>query len=104
MARKAIASRKRLKDAPPAAESVIEAALVDKLFPLLRDGPAVCEGLIGEPRSYSTLYRWAVHGSHGVKLKTMYSGRELLCTRRWLLDYWDALQQALGEERNYGYA
>lgn len=64
-----------------------------RLFALLRHGPTVCEELCGRRVHRATLLRWALAGSHGVKLRTVSVGRARHTSREWLLSFWTALSE-----------
>lgn len=67
-----------------------------RLFALLKNGPAVTEELCGRRVHRATLLRWAIAGSHGIRLKTVSIGRCRHTSREWLLSFW----AALGEVRD----
>ena len=65
----------------------------DQLFPL-REGGAVVESLTGRSPDSSAIHRWASRGIAGEKLKTITVGRRRFTTRRWLLDWFAAVDHA----------
>lgn len=66
----------------------------DRLFRLV-DGPAVVEELTGRRPHATALHRWARKGISGVCLQTVTVGRRRYSTRRWLLDWFAAVDQTL---------
>ena len=76
--------------------------LRDRLFPLV-DGPAVVEELTGSRPHATALHRWARTGISGARLQTVTVGRRRFSTRRWLLDWFAAVDRqnrlAPGEQR-----
>ena len=60
----------------------------DKPFPLLKDGPAVCEELLDFRPDKSCLHRWVAKGVGSVKLEVLQAGRARFSTRRMLLQFW----------------
>lgn len=65
----------------------------DQLFALL-DGTAVVEELTGKRPHNTALHRWAKRGIAGVCLQTITVGRRRFTTRRWLLDWFAAVDGA----------
>jgi len=77
--------------------SVVPEDKRDQLFKLLEDGPMVVEELTGEPTHRSKLHRMEAKGSHGVRLQTVTVGRSRFSTRRWLLEFFAAVDVARRE-------
>ena len=65
----------------------------DQLFPL-REGSAVVASLTGRSPDSSAIHRWASRGIAGQKLQTITVGRRRYTTRRWLLDWFVAVDSA----------
>lgn len=96
-ARRAPDSRREASSAVPDSASPLAAVPAEsrtRLFPLLRLGPTVVEELCGKRPHKLTLLRWAVAGSHGVKLRTTSVGRARYSSRAWLVEFWNAVDEA----------
>ena len=66
----------------------------DRLF-ALRDGAAVVEELTGKRPHDTALHRWSTKGIAGACLQTVTVGRRRFSTRRWLLNWFATVDQAL---------
>ena len=72
----------------------------DKLFKMLKDGPAVLHELTGNRQHRSCLHRWESKGIAGVRLQTVTVGRTRFTSRRMLLNFFaetDAARRARKE-------
>lgn len=66
----------------------------DKLFKLMKDGPAAVEELTGHRPHKGALYRWAAKGVVGVNLETVSVGRTRFTSRRMLLTFFAETEAA----------
>jgi len=74
-------------------------ALRDRLVSLDR-GPSVVDELTGDKPHKSAIYRWARDGLAGRQLRTVTVGKRRYTTRRWLLEWFcavDAARRSQGE-------
>ena len=74
--------------------SVLPESEHDRLFPLMAEGPVIVEKLAGRRPHRSLLWRHAMKGVVGVRLKTVSVGRTLMSTPRWLCEHWAAVDRA----------
>ncbi|MCB9882223.1 MAG: DUF1580 domain-containing protein [Planctomycetes bacterium] len=68
----------------------------DQLFKLLA-GSSIVEELTGNRPHRSALHRWASKGVAGVRLQTVCVGRCRYTTRRWLIEFFAAVDLARRE-------
>jgi predicted RNase H-like nuclease len=71
----------------------LDEAMRDRLFPLT-DGPTIVEELTGRRLHDTALHRWAKRGIAGLRLQTITVGRRRYSTRRWLLNWCAAVDEA----------
>lgn len=76
--------------------AAVDVGALDALFPLQR-GTTVVEELTGLSPGRSALHRWRAEGIAGVKLQTVTVGRVQMTTRRWLIEWFAAVDAARGE-------
>ena len=74
--------------------SVLPESEHDRLFPLMADGAAVYAKLTGRRPHRSLLWRHAIKGIAGVKLRTVRVGRTFMSTPRWVVEHWTAVDAA----------
>ena len=67
---------------------------LDRLFPALKDGPAVVERLCGHRPHKSTIWRYIAKGQYGVRLKTLFVSGTAYTSERWLLEFFAAVAEA----------
>ena len=83
--------------APPAPAGYVNPELpyLDVLFTLHGECPKVVSKLRGgRPPDHSCVYRWSTRGQEGFRLRTLLASNRRLTCRRWLYDYWAAIEQA----------
>lgn len=74
--------------------SAVPEDLRDRLFPLLLTGPVVVAELTGRRAERGALHRWAKRGIRGVCLRTVTVGLSRHSTRRWLIEFFAAVDEA----------
>lgn len=62
--------------------------------PLLAEGPALCQHLVGIRPHRATLFRWSEKGSHGVVLETLSVGRTRVVSEQQLLRFFAQVAEA----------
>lgn len=48
----------------------------------------------GKPVARNTVWRWATHGVHGVKLKIVHVGVSPMTSAKWLSEFYEAITAA----------
>jgi hypothetical protein len=82
---------------PIAAEDLLSRVpddLRDRPFPLLAHGSLVVEELTSRVAHRSALHHWARTGIAGTRLRTITVGRTRYATRRWLVEFFAAVDEA----------
>ena len=72
----------------------VPAAERTALLELLKDGPTAVKGLTGRGRHRTVLHSWAATGQLGVRLQTVTVGRVRLTSRKWLCEFFVAVDAA----------
>jgi Protein of unknown function (DUF1580) len=73
--------------------AAVDPALIDQLVPVHK-APPVIDELTGDRPHASAPQRWASKGLVGVRLDTVTVGRRRLTTRRWLIEFFAAVDEA----------
>ena len=73
--------------------AAVDPDLLDKLVAVHKT-PPVIEELIGDRPHSSAPQRWAGRGQAGVLLQTVTAGRKRFTCRRWLIEFFAAVDQA----------
>jgi len=72
--------------------------MIDSEFLTLTEATKIIPGRPSVP----TVWRWAVKGVHGVKLRSGRAGKRIVIKREWLEDFYSELEAARSAEREEG--